>query len=93
MPDDASCFANIEGIRVRRPPYLGHGGCGATFAGRIRLADVTFHNPCQLIDANVDIVTISKRLGHAKADITLRMYAHLFRKDHSKAAAVSAALR
>jgi hypothetical protein len=25
-----------------------------------------------LIDANVDIVTISKRLGHAKPDITLR---------------------
>lgn len=41
----------------------------------------------QLIDAGVDIVTISKRLGHAKPDITLRIYAHLFRKDDSKAAA------
>ena len=40
----------------------------------------------QLIDQNVDIVTISKRLGHAKPDITLRIYAHLFRKDDRKAA-------
>jgi integrase len=40
----------------------------------------------QLIDAGVDIVTISKRLGHAKPDITLRVYSHLFRKDDSKAA-------
>jgi integrase len=35
----------------------------------------------------VDIVTISKRLGHSKPDITLRIYAHLFKKDDSKAAA------
>jgi integrase len=41
----------------------------------------------QLIDAGVDIVTISKRLGHATPDIALRIYAHLFRKDDSKAAA------
>jgi integrase len=30
-------------------------------------------------------VTISRRLGHAKPDITLRVYAHLFRKDDSAA--------
>jgi integrase len=28
----------------------------------------------------------SKRLGHAKPDISLRIYAHLFRKDDGKAA-------
>ena len=37
-----------------------------------------------MIDEGVDIVTISKR-WHAKPDITLRIYAHLFRKDDSKA--------
>jgi integrase len=52
----------------------------------------TFHalrhtHASQLIDAGVDIVTIRKRLGHAKPDITLRIYAHLFRKDDGKAAA------
>ena len=47
----------------------------------------------QLIDEGVDIVTISKRLAHAKPDITLRIYAHLFRKDDGKtAAAINAAL-
>ncbi|MGA7388947.1 MAG: site-specific integrase, partial [Pseudolabrys sp.] len=33
------------------------------------------------------MVTISRRLGHAKPDITLRSYAHLFQRDDSKAAA------
>ena len=56
------------------------------------MPDVTFHalrhtHASQLIDQGVDIVTISKRLGHSKPDITLRIYAHLFRKDDSKAAA------
>ena len=47
----------------------------------------------QLIDAGVDIVTISKRLGHASPTITLRTYAHRFRKDDSRAAeAINAAL-
>jgi integrase len=40
----------------------------------------------QLFDAGVDPVTISKRLGHSKPDITLRVYAHLFRQDDRKAA-------
>jgi integrase len=35
----------------------------------------------------------AKRLGHSKPDITLRIYAHLFRNDDSKAAAaINAAL-
>jgi integrase len=50
------------------------------------LPDVTFHGLRHtLVDAGVDIVTISWRLGHAKPDITLRIYAHLFRKDDGKA--------
>ena len=56
------------------------------------MPEVTFHalrhtHASQLIDAGVDIVTISKRFGHAKPDITLRIGAHLFRKDDGKAAA------
>jgi len=46
-----------------------------------------------MISKATGIVTISKRLGHAKPDITLRTYAHLFRNDDSKAAAaIDAAL-
>lgn len=37
----------------------------------------------QLIDAGVDIVMISKRPGHASPTITLKVYAHLFRKDEA----------
>jgi integrase len=54
--------------------------------------NVSFHSlrhthASQLIDAGVDVVTISKRLGHSSPAITLSVYAHLFRKDDSKAAA------
>jgi integrase len=67
-------------------------------ASQISMPEVTFHalrhtHASQLIDAGVDIVTISKRLGHAKPDITLRTYAHLFRKDDGKAAAINAAFK
>jgi integrase len=59
---------------------------------------VSFHalrhtHASQLIDAGVDVVTISKRLGHSSPAITLAVYAHMFRKDDSKAAdAINAAL-
>ncbi|HTO65288.1 MAG TPA: hypothetical protein VMM15_29020 [Bradyrhizobium sp.] len=40
----------------------------------------------------MEIATISKRLGHAKPDKTLRIHARLFRKDNGKAAsAINAA--
>jgi integrase len=62
------------------------------------MPEITFHglrhtHASQLIDAGVDIVTISKRLGHASPDVTLRVYAHLFQRDDDKAAAaIDAAL-
>jgi len=41
----------------------------------------------------VDLVTISTRLGHSNPNITLRIYAHLFRqKDDKAAAAINEAL-
>ncbi|WP_375774809.1 tyrosine-type recombinase/integrase [Bradyrhizobium sp. ma5] len=56
-----------------------------------------FHNlrhalASRLIDAGVDIVTLSGRLGHARPDITLRVYAHLFTNGDGNAAAINAAL-
>jgi integrase len=63
-------------------------------ADQMKMADLAFHNlrhihASQLTDAGVDIVTISKRLGYSKPDITLRIYAHLFRKDDGEAAAAA----
>jgi integrase len=95
LPDDALLFATIEGVPLK-PNNVSP--AWASFAEDIGLPDVTFHalrhtHASQLIDAGVDIVTISKRLGHAKPDITLRIYAHLFKKDDGKAAAaINAAL-
>jgi integrase len=96
LPDDALLFATVEGEPLSPNAQS---AAWADFADSIGMPDVTFHalrhtHASQLIDAGVDIVTISKRLGHAKPDITLRIYAHLFRKDDSKAAAaINAALK
>jgi integrase len=63
------------------------------------MPEVTFHalrhtHASQRIDAGVDIGTISRRLGHASPNITLKVYAHLFRKDDSKASdAINEALK
>jgi integrase len=89
LPDDALLFATIDG-RPLAPNLVST--LWVYFAQRIGLPEITFHSlrdthASQLIDQGVDIVTISKRLGHAKPDITLRTYAHMFRKDDSRAAA------
>jgi integrase len=95
LPDDALLFATIEG-KPWAPNLLST--LWLNFARRIGVK-VTFHalrhtHASQLIDRGVDIVTISKRLGHAKPDITLRTYAHMFRKDDSRAAAaINAAMK
>jgi integrase len=64
----------------------------ANLASRIGMPQITFHalrhtHASQLIDQGVDIVTISKRLGHANPNVTLAVYAHLFAADDGKAAA------
>ena len=95
LPDDALLFGTIEGGPLSPNAQS---AAWSDFADGIGMPEVTFHSlrhthASQLIDAGVDIVTISKRLGHAKPDITLRIYAHLFRNDDGKAAAaINAAL-
>jgi integrase len=96
MPDDALLFATLDGAPLS-PNAIS--AAWADFAESINMPEVTFHalrhtHASQLIDQDVDIVTISKRLGHSKPDITLRVYAHMFRKDDGKAAAaINAAFR
>jgi integrase len=84
LPDDALLFAGINGAPPSQKRY--------SKAWSDFMPDLGFHNlrhthASQLIDEGVDIVTISKRLGHTKPDITLRVYSHLFRNDDGKAAA------
>jgi integrase len=95
LPDDALLFAAPDGGPLS-PNAVS--AAWAHFADNIGQPAVTFHalrhtHASQLIAANVDIVTISKRLGHAKPDTTLRVYAHMFhRSDDKAAAAIDAAL-
>ena len=84
-----SLFVGIDGAL---PSQKRISKAWSDYADQIEMPDVSFHNlrhthASQLIDLGVDIVTISKRLGLSKPDITLRIYAHLFRKDDSNAAA------
>ena len=91
-----TCYSPIS--RTGLSPRIRSAWPGS-FAKRIGMPEVTFHalrhsHASQLIDAGVDIVTISKRLGHAKPDITLRVYSHMIRMDDGKAAAaINAALK
>ena len=95
LPDDALVFPGPNG-GPQSPRDLST--LWAQEAARVSLESVTFHalrhtHASQLIDAGVDIVTISRRLGHASPNVTLAIYAHLFRKSDEKAAqAINAAL-
>jgi len=89
LQDNDLLFADIDGGPIS-PNSVS--AAWNLYAAKIGMPEVTFHalrhtHASQLIDAGVDVVTISKRLGHAKPDITLRIYAHLYRKDDGKAAA------
>ena len=93
--DDDFVFAEIDGSPRGPRAFSSEWADCATAIG---MPDVVFHalrhtHASQLIDAGVDIVTISKRLGHANPNITLKVYAHLFRSKDGKAAdAINAAL-
>jgi integrase len=89
LPEDALIFSTLDGAPLSPRAFSGE---WAEAAKRIGLGEITLHalrhtHASQLIDAGVDVVTISKRLGHASPNITLQVYAHLFQKRDDKAAA------
>jgi integrase len=63
---------------------------------RIRgVPNITFHalrhtHASALVKAGIDVVSVSRRLGHSSPVITLKVYAHLFgdRSDHAAAEAI-----
>ena len=72
LTDDALLFGDIDGDP---PSPNALSAAWSDFAERVGLPDVTFHalrhtHASQLIDAGVDIVTISKRLGHQQTRST-----------------------
>lgn len=90
LPDDAQVFATIAG-GLRSPNALTKEWTKA--AAGAGLPPVTFHalrhtHASQLIAAGLDVVTVSKRLGHANPAITLKVYSHLFTNSDERAAQV-----
>jgi integrase len=89
IPDNALLFANLEGEPLQPSNVSSDWG---ELAGHLGMPEVTFHglrhtHASQLIASGVDIVTVSKRLGHAKPSVTLAIYAHMFKESDAKAAA------
>jgi integrase len=97
MPDDALVFpAPLKGGYQSPRAFSKEWARGVASIG---FSGLTFHalrhtHASQLIEAGVDIVTISRRLGHASPNITLKVYAHLFSQADTKASdAINAALK
>jgi integrase len=88
-PDDALVFARWDG-GTRAPHWLTQKWALAMDDLKI---DCTLHalrhtHVSQLIAAGLDVLTISRRLGHASAAITLRVYGHLFSNTDARAAEI-----
>jgi integrase len=84
-PDaDALVFPNHDGAAISP-------NCFSVLWGKA-VPQVTFHalrhsHASALIAGGVDVVTVSRRLGHSSPTITLSVYAHLFSETDTKAAA------
>ncbi len=86
LTDDALLFPKLDGS-LRGPRAFSKEW--ADVAASIGVTHATFHSlrhthASHLIDAGIDVVKISRRLGHASPAITLRVYAHLFRARDDK---------
>jgi integrase len=89
-------FSDVEG-ELLKPHTVSRAWRRAVVA--LKLPAVTFHalrhsHASMLIRAGVDILTISRRLGHSKAAITLDVYGHLIEgADAAAAKALEGMLR
>jgi integrase len=89
-PDDALLFPRWDGA-IRSPYSLTQKFRQAM--RKLKLAGVTFHSlrhthASQLIASGMDVLTISRRLGHASPAITLTVYGHLFANTDARAAEI-----
>jgi len=95
LPPSAPVFADLEGEPLS--PHLITNRWRRAVRNR-KLPAVSFHSlrhshASALIAAGLDVVTVSRRLGHASPALTLSVYAHLFRnRDQEAAAAIHAAI-
>jgi integrase len=89
LPADVPVFGNVEGEWPN--PYSFTDRWRDAVKTR-RLPRVTFHSlrhshASALIASGLDVVAVSRRLGHSSPSFTLNTYAHLFKGSDSHAAA------
>ena len=89
LTDDALLFSKLDGSPQSPRAFSKE---WADVAASIGMPEIILHalrhtHASHLIDAGLDVVKISRRLGHASPAITLRVYAHLFRKQDDKSSA------
>jgi integrase len=87
-PDDL-VFARWDG-EIRSPHWLTQKFAQAMAALKI---DCTLHglrhtHVSQLIAAGLDVLTVSRRIGHASPAITLDVYGHMFKNTDARAAEI-----
>jgi integrase len=59
-------------------------------AGRLSLHSLRHGYASMLIGSGLDVVFVSRQLGHANPNVTLRVYAHVFsRREHADRARVA----
>jgi integrase len=95
LPDDALLLSSVEGEPIS-PDKMSRDWANLVRARK--LPKVSFHalrhsHVSMLIDGGLDVHSVSRRIGHASAILTLDTYTHLFsRKDSEAVAAIERAL-
>jgi integrase len=90
LPDDAFVFPNLDG-GLRSPNALTKEWTRATIdlgLPRVSLHALRHTHASQLIASSMDVLTISRRLGHGSPTITLGVYGHLFTNTDDRAAEI-----
>jgi integrase len=88
-PEDSLVFARWDG-KMRAPHWLSQkfAQAMATLGIDCKLHGLRHTHISQLIAAGLDVLTISRRIGHASPAITLNVYGHLFANTDAKAAEI-----
>jgi integrase len=85
---DTLLFSEMDGS-PRRPnqlSWLWRSACKSLKLPRVSFHALRHTHASGLIAAGIDVLKISRRLGHGSPNVTLGVYGHLFNNDDSDAA-------